>query len=70
MRSQQYSIGIFIFLLVGIAVFSGIVIAMMFNISRKGDLKLGERWMLGAIVLGVIASIIMGAVQMLGGYLF
>lgn len=70
MRSQQFSEWIFVFLLVGIVVFSGIVIALMFNINRKENLRAGERWMLTAIVIGVIISILIGAVQMLGGYLF
>ena len=70
MRSQQFSEGIFAFLLLGIVVFSGIIIALMFNINRKDNLKQGERWLLTAIILGVVISVIVGAVQMLGGYLF
>ena len=70
MRSQQFSEWVFVFLLFGIIVFSGIVIAMMFNLSRKENLKTGERWMLGAIILGIIAAVIIGAMQMLVGYLF
>lgn len=70
MRSQQFSEGVFAFLLLGIVVFSGIVIALMFNLSRKENLKSGERWMLAAIILGIVVSVIIGALQMLGGYLF
>ncbi len=70
MQSQQFSEGVFAFLLVGIIVFSAIVITLMFNLSRKENLKPGERWMLAAIVLGIVVSIIIGALQMLGGYLF
>jgi hypothetical protein len=70
MRSQQFSEWVFVFLLIGIIVFSGIVIALMFNLSRKENLKTGERWMLGAIILGIVAAVIIGAMQMLAGYLF
>lgn len=70
MRSQQFSEGVFGFMLLGIVVFSGIVIAVMSNIKQKGDLKFGERIMFGAIILGIVVSVIIGAMQMLGGYLF
>ena len=70
MRSQQFSEWVFVFLLIGIIVFSGIVVALMFNLSRKENLKTGERWMLGAIILGIVAAVIIGALQMLAGYLF
>ena len=70
MRSQQFSEWVFVFLLVGIVVFSGIVVSLMFNLSRKDNLRTGERWMLGAIILGIVAAVIIGAMQMLAGYLF
>jgi phosphoglycerol transferase MdoB-like AlkP superfamily enzyme len=70
MRSQQFSEGVFAFLLVGIVVFIGIMIAFMFSKNRSEKMKLGERLMFTAIILGVAVAIIFGAVQMLGGYLF
>ena len=70
MRSQQFSEGVFAFLLVGIVVFIGIVIAFMFSKNRSEKMKLGERLMFTAIILGVAVAIIFGAMQMLGGYLF
>ena len=70
MRSQQFSEGVFVFLLVGIVVFIGIVIAFMFSKNRSQKMKVGERFMFTAIILGVAIAIIFGAVQMLGGYLF
>ena len=70
MRSQQFSEGVFVFLLVGIVVFIGIVIAFMFSKNRSQKMKVGERFMFTAIILGVAVAIIFGAVQMLGGYLF
>jgi uncharacterized membrane protein YidH (DUF202 family) len=70
MRSQQFSEGVFAFLLVGIVVFIGIMIAFMFSKNRSEKMRLGERLMFTAIILGVAVAIIFGAVQMLGGYLF
>ncbi len=70
MRSQQFSEGVFIFLMVGIAVFSGIIIALMFSKNRPTQMRGGERVMFGAIILGVVVAVIFGALQMLGGVLF
>jgi len=70
MRSQQFSEGVFAFLLVGIVVFSGIVIALMFSKNRSEKVRLGERLMFAAIILGIVVAVIFGALQMLGGYLF
>jgi len=70
MRSQQYSEWIFVFLMVGILVFSGIIIALMFSKNRAQNMRLGERIMFGLIIFGVVLAVIIGAVQMLGGYLF
>ena len=39
MRSQQFSEGVFAFLLIGIVVFSGIVIALMFSKNRPEESK-------------------------------
>jgi branched-subunit amino acid permease len=70
MRSQQFSEGVFAFLLIGIVVFSGIVIALMFSKNRPEKVRLGERLMFSAIILGIVVAVIFGALQMLGGYLF
>ena len=70
MRSQQFSQGVFAFLLLGIVVFSGIVIALVFSKNRPKKIRLGERMMFTAIILGVVVAVIFGALQMLGGYLF
>lgn len=70
MRSQQFSEWIFVFLLVGIAVFSAIVIAFMYSKNRPTDMRMGERFMFSAIIIGIVVAIILGAVQMLNGYLF
>lgn len=70
MRSQQFSEWIFVFLLVGILVFSGIVIALLNGKKQANDVRKGERILFAAIILGLVLAVIMGAMQMLGGYLF
>ncbi len=70
MQSQQFSQGIFAFLLLGIVVFSGIVIALMFSKNRPGKMRTGEMMMFSAIILGIVVAIIFGAMQLLGGFLF
>lgn len=70
MRSQQFSEGVFVFLMVGIVVFCGIIVAFMFSKNRPTKMRLGERLMFAAIILGVVTAVIFGALQMLGGYLF
>lgn len=70
MRSQQFSAWIFVFLLVGIFVFSGIVFALMQSKKRSEQTRFGERLMFAAIIIGIVAAIVIGAMEMLGGYLF
>ena len=70
MRSQQFSDWIFVFLLVGIIVFSGIVVAFLFSKNRPKEIRFGERMMFAAIIVGIVIAILIGAVQLLGGYLF
>jgi hypothetical protein len=70
MRSQQFSEWIFVFLLISIVIFSGIVIAFIFSKNRPKEMKAGERFMFAAIIMGIVVAVIVGAVQMLGGYLF
>lgn len=72
MRSQQFSEGVFVFLMLGIAVFSAIIFVLGFGKSRmrlKGA-RLGELAIFGVIILGVVAAVVMAAMQMLGGFLF
>lgn len=70
MRSQQFSEWIFAFLLVSIIIFSGIVIAFMFSKNRPIEMKMGERMMFTAIIIGIVVAVIFGALQLLSGYLF
>ena len=69
MQPQGFSVGIFVFLIIGIIVFSSIVFAFM--IKGKGSrLKTGEKYLFAWILFGVIVSIAFGASQLLFGNLF
>lgn len=69
MNSQQFSVGIFYFLLASIVVFTIFIFMFMFK-DRASKLKTGEKVMFVWILLGVVAAVIFGATQMLHGYLF
>ena len=58
------------FLLVGIFVFSVIVVIFWFSKNRPSEARLGEKMMFGAIVMGIVVAVIFGALQMVGGVLF
>jgi len=69
LQSHEFSVGIFIFLIISILVFVGIMIAFMK--PRSGHpLKKGEWVLMGFIFLGVIVASVIGALQLLEGYLF
>jgi hypothetical protein len=42
----------------------------MFSKNRPKEMRLGERFMFAAIIIGIVVAVIVGAVQLLGGYLF
>ncbi len=67
LRSRQYSYYIFGFLILSIILFSYIIYLYL----PKGgkSLKKGEKIMFGALVLGVIAAVIIGWIQLIEGYL-
>jgi len=69
MRSHGYSVGIFVFLLVSIVVFLGILVAFWRN-SKGAAIKTGEKYLLGMIVVGVFVAIAFAAAQLLDGFLF
>ena len=69
MDSQRWSVGIFIFLMFCIVVFTIIVLKFMTS-DRGGKLKRGERLLFAWILLGVVAAVIIGALQLLQGRLF
>jgi len=69
MRSHNYSVGIFIFLLISILVFLFILGAFWRN-SEGASIKTGEKVLLGMIVVGVFIAIAFAAAQLLDGFLF
>ena len=70
MRSQQFSVGVFFFMLLGVLVFSGIVYMVMFGNHAPKTMRSGEKVMFTLIILGIIVAVIFGGLQMLGGYLY
>ncbi len=68
-RSQQFSVGIFYFLILGIIVFSIISFAFMFKDKTK-KIKKGEMILFIWIMIGVVVAVLFGASQLLQGYLF
>ncbi|CAG9934333.1 hypothetical protein [Candidatus Nitrotoga arctica] len=70
MRSQQFSAGVFFFMLLGVLVFSGIVYMVMFGNHAPKTMRSGEKVMFALIILGIIVAVIFGGLQMLGGYLY
>ena len=68
MDSQQWSVGIFVFLIFCILVFMVIVLKFMTS-DRVATLKRGEKVLFAWIILGVVAAVIIGAMQLLQGRL-
>jgi hypothetical protein len=75
--SQNFSVGIFFFLLFCIVVFTVIVIKFMSSGAKSEDangqpkrLKTGEKVMFFWIFVGIVVAVIMAAMQLLQGYLF
>ncbi|MCL4315967.1 MAG: hypothetical protein M1527_03755 [Gammaproteobacteria bacterium] len=66
--SQQFSMGIFFFMLLAIIFFSSIVAGFMAGKNVKG-LKRGEKWMFAWIFLGIVVAVVFAVLQLLGGYL-
>ena len=71
LRSQQFSVGVFIFMLIGVFVFGSIIYVIAFGkTGQKTSLKTGEKAMVAAIIFGTLVAVAMGAIQLLTGYLF
>lgn len=75
--SQQFSVGIFFFLLLCIIFFTVIVFKFMQSSGKTTEqgqpvkrLKTGEKIMFFWIYLGIVAAVIMAVMQLLQGYLF
>jgi len=68
LRSQKFSVGIFIFLIISLIFFS-VVIAFYLPKGKDKRLKTGEKVMFGAIIFGIFFAIVFGWVQLIEGYL-
>ncbi|MFQ5486882.1 MAG: hypothetical protein ACE5ET_00365 [Gammaproteobacteria bacterium] len=69
MKGQEYSYGIFIFMIIGVVVFIGVILKFMYGSHGKSKLKRGEKVMFVWIIVGTIAAVILGALQLLEGHL-
>jgi len=69
MQSQEFSVGIFYFLVAAIIVFTGFVFMFMFK-DRASKLKKGEKILFAWLLIGIFVAIGFGAAQLLQGYLF
>ncbi len=70
MRSQQFSVGVFFFMLIGVIVFSGIIYAVAFGKFAPKTMKRGEKVMFAAVIMGTLLAVIFGGMQLVGGDLF
>ena len=70
MHSQRFGVGVFFLLMLGIALFAGIIIAVMFGTREQKVTRIGEKLMFGAIIFGVVAAVVFASLQMLSGVLF
>lgn len=69
MKSQEFSVGIFYFLIICIVVFTIFVFMFMFK-NKKSNLKTGEKILFAWILGGIVVAVMFAAAQMLHGYLF
>lgn len=69
MRAKEFSVGIFVFLVICVAVFSGTVL-MYARGGKQTNLKTGEKILLGWIVFGIVVGVVIAVLQLLQGRLF
>jgi hypothetical protein len=69
MRSHEFSVAIFYFLIAAIFIFVVFIFLFMFK-DKSSKLKKGEKWLFAWLLIGVAVAIAFGATQMLDGYLF
>jgi hypothetical protein len=70
LHSQRFGVGVFFLLMLGIVLFSGIVLAVMHGTRGEKVTRTGEKWMFGAIIIGVLVAVVFASLQMLSGVLF
>ncbi len=70
MRGQEYSVGIFIFMLVGVFVFIAIIVSFMKMANKNNTMRRGEFILFLWIMIGTLVAVGFGATQLLSGRLF
>lgn len=70
LRSQRVGAWVFVFMLLGVIVFASIVYSVAFGKFAPKSMRLGEKILFGAIIMGIVFGVTFGALQMLSGYLF
>lgn len=70
MRGQEFSVGIFIFMLIGVLVFAAIILRFVWMARKDSGLKTGEKILFIWIIIGTIVAVIFGGLQLLQGRLF
>jgi len=68
-NSQEFSVGIFYFLVASIVVFTIFVFMFMLK-DKTSKLKKGEKILFIWLLFGVVTAVAFGASQLLHGYLF
>ena len=68
-NSQEFSVGIFYFLVASIVVFTIFVFMFMLK-DKTSKLKKGEKILFVWLLFGVVTAVAFGASQLLHGYLF
>jgi hypothetical protein len=70
MHSQRFGVGVFFLLILGILLFSGLIVAVFRGSGDQRVTRKGEKWMFAAIILGVVVAVVFASLQMLSGVLF
>ncbi len=70
MHSQRFGVGVFFLLMLGVVVFSAMIIAVMRGSGQQKITRTGEKLMFGAIIFGVLTAVVFASLQMLSGVLF
>lgn len=68
LNSHRYSNAIFVFLIMQVILFAFMIYIYMKK--SKNVLKIGEKVMFGALIMGIIIGVAFGWTQMIEGYLF
>ena len=70
MRSQEFGVGVFVFLIVSILFFAIIIGTVLRAKQSNTKMRTGEKVWFASIIFGVLIAIVFGATQMLSGVLF